>query len=111
LEEQADFVREGLHAGAGLLVGPSGPLGTWTEAADGHVLDETFEGRFGRVVRRRGDPPADLAGRVGRLLLDAAMDEARSRGFVRLVLNPSERSMSFYERAGFGPSRLLQLDL
>jgi len=39
------------------------------------------------------------------------MDEARSRGFVRLVLNPSERSMSFYERAGFGPSRLLQLDL
>ena len=50
-------------------------------------------------------------GGVGRLLLDAAIDEARSRGFVRLVLNPSDRSVPFYERAGFAPSRLLQLEL
>ncbi len=50
-------------------------------------------------------------GGVGRLLLDAAIDESRSRGFVRLVLNPTERAVPFYERAGFRPSQLLQLDL
>jgi GNAT superfamily N-acetyltransferase len=55
--------------------------------------------------------PAYRNGGAGRLLLDAAIDEARSRGFVRLVLNPSTRSVPFYERAGFRPSDLFQLDL
>ena len=48
---------------------------------------------------------------VGSALLDAAVVHARDHGFVRLVLNPSERSIPFYRRAGFRASRLLQLDL
>jgi GNAT superfamily N-acetyltransferase len=38
---------------------------------------------------------------VGRRLLDAAVDHARSNAYVRLVLSPSERSIPFYRRAGF----------
>ncbi|MGH8840343.1 MAG: GNAT family N-acetyltransferase [Jiangellaceae bacterium] len=48
---------------------------------------------------------------VGTALLEAAVAHARGEGFVRLVLNPSERSVPLYERFGFRPSRLLQLDL
>lgn len=48
---------------------------------------------------------------VGTALLEAAVTHARQEGFVRLVLNPSERSVPLYERFGFRPSRLLQLDL
>jgi GNAT superfamily N-acetyltransferase len=48
---------------------------------------------------------------VGSALLGAAVAHARDQGFVRLVLNPSERSIPFYRRAGFRASRLLQLDL
>jgi GNAT superfamily N-acetyltransferase len=38
---------------------------------------------------------------LGRQLLDACLEHARSEGYVRLVLSPSPRSYSFYERAGF----------
>ena len=48
---------------------------------------------------------------VGAALLDAAVAHARDHALVRLVVNPSERSIPFYRRAGFGTSRLLQLDL
>jgi GNAT superfamily N-acetyltransferase len=48
---------------------------------------------------------------VGRALLDAAVAYARRERFVRLVVNPSERSIPFYVRAGFMPSRLYWLDL
>ncbi|MGH9250703.1 MAG: GNAT family N-acetyltransferase [Acidimicrobiales bacterium] len=48
---------------------------------------------------------------VGTALLEAAVTHAHEEGFVRLVLNPSERSVPLYERFGFRPSRLLQLDL
>jgi GNAT superfamily N-acetyltransferase len=41
---------------------------------------------------------------VGRLLLDAALAEARALGFDRVVLNPSARSVPFYRRAGFVPA-------
>ena len=44
---------------------------------------------------------------VGRMLLDAATGHAREHGFVRLVLSPSERSVPFYERAGFAPATSL----
>jgi GNAT superfamily N-acetyltransferase len=44
---------------------------------------------------------------IGGALLDALVSEARHRGCVRLVLSPSERSVSFYERAGFGPATML----
>jgi GNAT superfamily N-acetyltransferase len=46
-------------------------------------------------------------GGVGRLLVDALMAYARAEGLVRVVLSPSERSVGFYERAGFGPADML----
>ena len=47
---------------------------------------------------------------VDSALLDALLAHTRSQGFVRLVVNPSERSLPFYRRAVFAASRLLQLD-
>jgi GNAT superfamily N-acetyltransferase len=44
---------------------------------------------------------------VGRRLIDALLDHARAEGFVRVVLSPSERSVPFYARAGFGPADML----
>jgi GNAT superfamily N-acetyltransferase len=44
---------------------------------------------------------------VGRLLVDALMAYARDAGLVRVVLSPSERSVRFYERTGFGPADML----
>lgn len=46
---------------------------------------------------------------VGRALLDAATTHADAHGFARLVLSPSERSVPFYERAGFAPATSLML--
>lgn len=40
---------------------------------------------------------------VGAALLDTALAEARRRGYERVVLNPSERSVPLYRRAGFVP--------
>lgn len=49
---------------------------------------------------------------IGALLLDAAVSYAREAGFVRLVLAPGERSVPFYQRAGFRPANdLMLLDL
>lgn len=48
-------------------------------------------------------------GGVGGALLAAAVDHARTAGFVRLVLSPSERSIPFYARAGFRPATSLLL--
>jgi GNAT superfamily N-acetyltransferase len=48
---------------------------------------------------------------VGQALLDAAIDYTRRERYVRLVLNPSERSVPFYLRAGFTPSPLYWLEL
>jgi GNAT superfamily N-acetyltransferase len=38
---------------------------------------------------------------IGSLLLRALLAHADSRGYVRVVLSPSERSVPFYQRAGF----------
>lgn len=46
-------------------------------------------------------------GGLGRLLLDAASSYAEEHRFARLVLSPSERSVSFYARAGFVPATSL----
>jgi GNAT superfamily N-acetyltransferase len=46
---------------------------------------------------------------VGGQLLDAVLAYASEHGFVRVVLSPSERSIPFYERAGFGPADALML--
>jgi ribosomal protein S18 acetylase RimI-like enzyme len=44
---------------------------------------------------------------LGRLLLDAASSYAEEHRFARLVLSPSDRSVSFYTRAGFVPATSL----
>jgi GNAT superfamily N-acetyltransferase len=54
----------------------------------------------------------DLRNRgIGSALLDAIITAADDRGYARLVLSPSERSIPFYRRAGFrvpdGDDRLL----
>ena len=46
--------------------------------------------------------PEHRNGGVGRLLLDAVVAHADAAGLVRVVLSPSERSIPFYRRAGFG---------
>lgn len=44
---------------------------------------------------------------IGAALVDALVAHARALGCVRIVLSPSERSVPFYERAGFGPATML----
>jgi GNAT superfamily N-acetyltransferase len=44
---------------------------------------------------------------VGTALLNAAVEHARDRNCVRIVLSPSDRSVPFYQRAGFGPATML----
>lgn len=46
---------------------------------------------------------------IGRELIEAVLGYADENGFARVVLSPSERSISFYERAGFGPANALML--
>jgi GNAT superfamily N-acetyltransferase len=44
---------------------------------------------------------------IGTVLLETAVDYARDQGSARIVLSPSERSVPFYQRAGFGPATML----
>ena len=46
---------------------------------------------------------------IGSQLLDAVLGYAGENGFARVVLSPTERSIPFYERAGFGPAIALML--
>ncbi len=46
---------------------------------------------------------------VGGKLIDMLLDYADDNGFARVVLSPSERSIPFYERVGFGPADALLL--
>lgn len=46
--------------------------------------------------------PALRNGGIGRALLDAAVGRAQGRGASGAILWPSERSVPFYRRAGFG---------
>ncbi len=43
-------------------------------------------------------------GGIGGQLLDAAVREATARGYARIVLSPSPRSLPFYQRVGFVPA-------
>jgi GNAT superfamily N-acetyltransferase len=47
--------------------------------------------------------------RVGSKLIDALLEYADDNGFARVVLSPSEPSIPFYERVGFGPADALLL--
>ena len=44
---------------------------------------------------------------AGTALIDALVGHARELGCARIVLSPTERSVPFYERAGFGPATML----
>ncbi len=46
-------------------------------------------------------------GGIGAAMVELLLDRARELGCVRVVLAPSERSVAFYERAGFGPATML----
>jgi predicted GNAT family N-acyltransferase len=41
--------------------------------------------------------------RIGRLLLDALVADARARGFTRVALNAQDHAVAFYAKAGFTP--------
>jgi predicted GNAT family N-acyltransferase len=41
--------------------------------------------------------------RIGRLLLDALVEDARQRGFSRVALNAQDHAVAFYAKAGFTP--------
>lgn len=51
--------------------------------------------------------PAHRDTGIGSALMDAAVADARRRGWSQLVLHPRERSIPFYERHGFAPADLL----
>jgi GNAT superfamily N-acetyltransferase len=53
--------------------------------------------------------PAWRSQGIGTALLTALLDHARAERFARIVLSPSERSMAFYQRAGFAPATSLLL--
>jgi GNAT superfamily N-acetyltransferase len=46
---------------------------------------------------------------IGTALLDALLAYARAEGYARILLAPSEPSVPFYRRAGFGPADTLLL--
>jgi ribosomal protein S18 acetylase RimI-like enzyme len=46
---------------------------------------------------------------IGRRLIAAAVDHAARNDFARVIVSPSERSIPFYERAGFGPADVLMV--
>ena len=56
--------------------------------------------RWGYVSNMFVRPEARGAG-IGSALLAAVIGAAEDRGYARLVLSPSERSVPFYARAGF----------
>ena len=65
-------------------------------------------GQWGYVANVYVDRGHRDAG-IGRALLEAAVAFSDEQGFARLVLAPSERSVPFYERAGFGPATSLMV--
>lgn len=73
---------------------PGRPPARWLYGANVYVAEEH---------RRRG---------VGRLLMEALIDYARSNGLLRVVLAPSAMSVPLYESLGFRTAHdLMRLDL
>jgi GNAT superfamily N-acetyltransferase len=99
---------------------------TWLAEVDGRAVGMLNLLVFTRMPRPRsteapGNPdawgyvanvyvaPGQRDTGTGRRLLDAATAYADAHGFARLVLSPSERSVPFYERAGFTTATSLML--
>ena len=93
----------------------------WLAESDGYPV-----GMVNLVIFERMPRPGRAAGRwgylgnafvlaayrnqgIGKQLLAALLSYADENGFVRVVLSPSERSIPFYQRAGFGPAGALML--
>jgi GNAT superfamily N-acetyltransferase len=62
--------------------------------------------RWGYLANLFVDRPFRNQG-VGTQLLAALLDAARDEGLVRVVLSPSEQSVSLYRRMGFAPADML----
>jgi GNAT superfamily N-acetyltransferase len=60
-------------------------------------------GRWGYLANAYVQPDYRSQG-IGTRLVDAVLAYADGRGFARVVLSPSPRSIPFYRRAGFGPA-------
>lgn len=60
-------------------------------------------GRWGYLANAYVRPDYRNQG-IGGRLLDAILAYADDRGFARVVLSPSQRSVPFYRRVGFGPA-------
>lgn len=63
----------------------------------------TDSGRWGYIGNAFVLPEYRNQG-IGAQLLSAALSFADENAFVRVVLSPSERSVPFYQRAGFAPA-------
>jgi GNAT superfamily N-acetyltransferase len=94
---------------------------TWLAEADGRLV-----GKMNLAIFERMPRPGRVSSRwgylgnafvlaayrnqgIGRQLLDAVLGHAEESGFARVVLSPTERSIPFYQRAGFGPADALML--
>jgi GNAT superfamily N-acetyltransferase len=93
----------------------------WLAVADGHPVGMVNLAIFERMPRPGSAPSrwgylgnafvlaAYRNQGIGRQLIGAVLGYADQNGFARVVLSPSERSIPFYERAGFGPADALML--
>lgn len=98
-------------------LGDQGPWRAWVAEADSRLVGCVWLQLVEKVPhpnRSRGErpiayvtnmyvEPARRDSGVGRRLLDAAIAFAREREVDGVALWPSERSRTFYERAGFAP--------
>jgi GNAT superfamily N-acetyltransferase len=99
----------------------SGRRLTWLAEASGQAVGMMNLAVFERMPRPGSDPgrwgylanayvlPGYRNRGVGTRLIEAVLAHADARGFARVVLSPSPRSVAFYRRAGFGPAETLLL--
>jgi len=94
---------------------------TWLAEADGRPVGMTNLAIFERMPRPGRAPSrwgylgnafvlAAYRNRgIGGQLVSAVLAYADENGFARVVLSPTQRSIPFYQRAGFGPANALML--
>jgi GNAT superfamily N-acetyltransferase len=92
---------------------------TWLAEGDGAAAGMMNVVIFERMPRPGPDPgrwgylanayvrPAYRNQGVGTRLVEAILSYADAAGLARVVLSPSQRSIPFYRRAGFGPADAL----
>lgn len=111
LESQHDFVKR-CAAWMREELGAGNRWRAWIAERDGRIVGQIWvqvieklpnpngEGRRHAYVSNLFVQPAARGG-VGTRLLEAALDHARANGVDRVVLWPSERSVTLYARRGF----------